>query len=133
MRVTAYELRISDWSSDVCSSDLPEGVEAVIAGFNAAYAADNGYRTAHRGATVTPPQAAGAVALPFAVPTAPTIVYRAYGLTVTAFPVDHRPVTPAVGYRFDYKGRSVVLSGDTGPSAMVERAAKGAAIGSAHV
>src|SRR3546814_4194891 len=22
---TAYELRISDWSSDVCSSDLPEG------------------------------------------------------------------------------------------------------------
>src|SRR3546814_8631341 len=23
---TAYELRISDWSSDVCSSDLPEGL-----------------------------------------------------------------------------------------------------------
>src|SRR3546814_8814928 len=22
---TAYEMRISDWSSDVCSSDLPEG------------------------------------------------------------------------------------------------------------
>src|SRR3546814_846241 len=31
----------------------PEGVEAVIAGFNAAYAADNGYRTAHHGPTVT--------------------------------------------------------------------------------
>src|SRR3546814_10721343 len=25
---TAYELRISDWSSDVCSSDLPENPEA---------------------------------------------------------------------------------------------------------
>src|SRR3546814_5539856 len=24
---TAYEMRISDWSSDVCSSDLPEAVE----------------------------------------------------------------------------------------------------------
>src|SRR3546814_14132856 len=24
---TAYELRISDWSSDVCSSDLPEGLQ----------------------------------------------------------------------------------------------------------
>src|SRR3546814_3175296 len=24
---TAYEMRISDWSSDVCSSDLPPGVE----------------------------------------------------------------------------------------------------------
>src|SRR3546814_2892404 len=23
---TAYEMRISDWSSDVCSSDLPDGV-----------------------------------------------------------------------------------------------------------
>src|SRR3546814_14435106 len=24
---TAYEMRISDWSSDVCSSDLPDGLE----------------------------------------------------------------------------------------------------------
>src|SRR3546814_7692241 len=24
---TAYEMRISDWSSDVCSSDLPKGVK----------------------------------------------------------------------------------------------------------
>src|SRR3546814_5535056 len=27
---TAYEMRISDWSSDVCSSDLPEGRLAVV-------------------------------------------------------------------------------------------------------
>src|SRR3546814_7911262 len=26
---TAYEMRISDWSSDVCSSDLARGLEAV--------------------------------------------------------------------------------------------------------
>src|SRR3546814_1831228 len=26
---TAYEMRISDWSSDVCSSDLPVEVDAV--------------------------------------------------------------------------------------------------------
>jgi ribonuclease Z len=32
---------------------------------------------------------------------------------VTAFEVYHEPVRPAVGYRFDYKGRSVVVSGDT--------------------
>src|SRR3546814_10277528 len=38
----------------------PDGVEAVIGGFNAAYAADNRYRTAHHGAVVTPPAAAGA-------------------------------------------------------------------------
>src|SRR3546814_5678689 len=28
---TAYEMRISDWSSDVCSSDLPNVTEAVEA------------------------------------------------------------------------------------------------------
>ena len=104
----------------------PPGVEAVIAGFDAAYALDNGYRTAHHGAAIAPPAAAGAIALPFAMPAAPTVVYDANGLTVTAFPVDHRPVQPAVGYRFDYKGRSVVISGDTAASASLERAAKGA-------
>jgi ribonuclease Z len=33
-------------------------------------------------------------------------------LTVTSFRVNHDPVRPAVGYRFDYRGRSVVISGD---------------------
>src|SRR3546814_8312163 len=28
---TAYELRISDWSSDVCSSDLVDGLEHALA------------------------------------------------------------------------------------------------------
>jgi hypothetical protein len=32
---------------------------------------------------------------------------------VTAFEVDHAPVKPAFGYRIDYAGHSVVLSGDT--------------------
>jgi hypothetical protein len=32
---------------------------------------------------------------------------------ITAFQVNHEPVYPAVRYRFDYKGRSVVISGDT--------------------
>src|SRR3546814_2590483 len=27
---TAYEMRISDWSSDVCSSDLPEPVAGMV-------------------------------------------------------------------------------------------------------
>src|SRR3546814_6040756 len=27
---TAYEMRISDWSSDVCSSDLPVNASAII-------------------------------------------------------------------------------------------------------
>src|SRR3546814_8904248 len=29
-RKTAYEMRISDWSSDVCSSDLGAGLDGVV-------------------------------------------------------------------------------------------------------
>ncbi len=44
-------------------------------------------------------------------------VYESNGVKVTAFLVDHGPVKPAFGYRVDFGGRSVAISGDTGPSA----------------
>lgn len=37
------------------------------------------------------------------------------GMTVSAFLVEHDPVTPAFGFRFDGGGRSLVVSGDTRP------------------
>src|SRR5229473_2369933 len=40
-------------------------------------------------------------------------VHENSGVKITAFEVDHTPVKPAFGYRIDYSGRSVVLSGDT--------------------
>src|SRR3546814_6411078 len=46
MQKTAYEMRISDWSSDVCSSDLVQmlglGVFAAVAVVGASWAAMNG-------------------------------------------------------------------------------------------
>jgi ribonuclease Z len=41
------------------------------------------------------------------------VVYEHNGVKVTAFLVDHGPVTPAFGYRVDAGGHSVALSGDT--------------------
>ena len=41
------------------------------------------------------------------------VVHENDGVKVTAFEVDHRPVKPSYGYRVDYEGRSVVLSGDS--------------------
>jgi ribonuclease Z len=41
------------------------------------------------------------------------VVYENNGVRIIAFEVDHTPVKPAFGYRIDYSGRSVVLSGDT--------------------
>jgi ribonuclease Z len=40
-------------------------------------------------------------------------IYDQNGVKVIAFDVDHFPVKPAFGYRIEYKGHSVVLSGDT--------------------
>jgi ribonuclease Z len=54
------------------------------------------------------------------------VVYEKNGVKVTAFEVDHGDrIKPAFGYRIDYAGRSVVISGDTRPSDNLVRYAKG--------
>ena len=53
------------------------------------------------------------------------VVLRDGDVTITAFEVDHSPVTPAFGYRIDYRGRSVVLSGDTRVSENLIRHSEG--------
>jgi ribonuclease Z len=44
------------------------------------------------------------------------VIYASNGITVTAFEVDHGPVKPAFGFRVDYAGKSLAISGDTRPS-----------------
>ena len=126
------ELLLQRWVNGGHASPVPlygpSGVEEVVRGFEIAYRLDDGYRVAHHGAAVVPPGGAGAVAHPFANPPegAGEVVWERDGVKVTAFRVDHAPVEPAVGYRFDYGGRSVVLSGDTVKSANLEAFARGA-------
>jgi ribonuclease BN (tRNA processing enzyme) len=45
---------------------------------------------------------------------------------VSSIVVEHPPVKPALAYRFDFKDRSIVFSGDTAPSDAVAKMAKGA-------
>ncbi|MEO0500886.1 MAG: MBL fold metallo-hydrolase [Pseudomonadota bacterium] len=65
------------------------------------------------------------VSAPFDADGEDQIVLGVDGLRITAFAVDHAPVTPAVGYRFDYKGRSLCISGDTLRSSNLERVCDG--------
>lgn len=106
----------------------PPGTARVVAGFAEAYAADVEYRIAHHGEGALPRAAAGAVAREIALPAGTTAapVFERDGLRVTMFAVDHEPVAPAVGYRFDFAGRSVVVSGDTKKSESVAVNARGA-------
>lgn len=52
-------------------------------------------------------------------------VHEKNGVTVTAFLVTHGRVKPSYGYRVDYAGRSVALSGDTSPSDNLVAVCKG--------
>jgi ribonuclease Z len=105
----------------------PPGVERLVAGFREAYALDTRYRIAHHGAEFLPE--ATARMEPVAVVAEgpdPVVVLEEDGLRITAFPVDHRPIVPAYGYRFDWRGRSVVVSGDTTKTPTLVAAASGA-------
>lgn len=53
------------------------------------------------------------------------VVYEKNGVKVIAFLVDHYPVVPAFGFRIEFDGHSVVLSGDTRYSENLIKYAKG--------
>ena len=106
----------------------PQGLEKVVDGANAFYELDHGYRVAHHGNDIVPETGGGLAANPFEIGADSVVVWEKDGLTITAFRVDHDPVKPAVGYRFDYQGRSIVISGDAAKSPNLEKHAKGADI-----
>ena len=54
------------------------------------------------------------------------VVYEEKGVRIIAFDVDHRPVDPALGFRIEHEGKSVVLSGVTKFSENLIRFADGA-------
>lgn len=95
------------------------GVEQVVEGFNLAYRQDQGYRTAHHTARIMPPETWPMVAHVVTLdgPETPArsrrgLVLEDGGLRITALEVNHDPIVPAYAYRFDYRGRSVVVTGD---------------------
>lgn len=118
-------LQLQRWAGTSASTQLPvfgpTGVEEVAAGINAAYRIDSTYRIAHHGAKTVPPSGFGLTAAAIV----PGVVYDKGGVRITAFPVNHAPISPAFGFRIDWNGRSVTLSGDTAPTPSLVAAAKG--------
>ncbi len=130
------ELNLQTWAGgrpDPLAVYGGPGIEEVVAGFNQAYRLDQGYRTTHHTDRVMP--AATWPMIPHRVELAgePTpakdrtgIVLEDGGLRITAIEVNHAPIAPAYAYRFDYKGRSVVITGDLKYHAPLATAARGA-------
>ena len=85
----------------------PEGTKNMATHLEQAFAPDIRIRIADE---QTPPEGARFDAKDISA----GVVYEANGVKVTAFEVDHGDlIKPAYGYRIDYNGHSVVLSGDT--------------------
>ena len=105
----------------------PAGVDRVVDGFQAAYELDVSYRIAHHGADLLPPEGGkmSAHTIELAEDAPSRVFYDEDGLRIAAFLVEHEPIAPAVGYRIDYGGRSVVVSGDTIRSANLEAESQG--------
>ena len=84
---------------------------------------DYKFRNEHHGNEIAPIEVAGFD--PYTINLDEPVIYNQNDLKVTAFEVEHDPV-PAVGFRFEYKGRSIVISGDTKYSQKVIDGAKDA-------
>jgi len=103
----------------------PKGVGRVMEGLERMYRDDIRYRSAGEVESNDPAYALGApvtIAIPAGEPGA--TVFERNGVVVRAFHVDHGHVKPALGYRIEYDGRSVVFSGDTVASPLVAEAAR---------
>ena len=86
----------------------PTGANALMSNLEKAYAADVKIRIADE---KLPPRGAAVTVEEF---DADGVVYEKNGVKVIAFEVDHGDaIKPAYGYRIDYAGRTVVISGDT--------------------
>ena len=89
----------------------PDGINLVTKGFELAYSADYQYRNEHHGDDILPISVSGFNAVE--IMHNKLIPNETDGLEILPFLVDHHPVGSAYGFKISYKGRTVVISGDT--------------------
>jgi len=89
----------------------PEGVDQFTQGIEMAYAHDYVFRNEHHGDAVAPLEYAGFDTS--VIDLNNPVIFDNGELKITAFRVVHEPIEPALGYKFEYKGRSLVITGDT--------------------
>lgn len=120
-----YEVNLASWVQGRPAPLTvygPSGVDEVTEAVNAGYRLDRNYRTGHHGEDLLPP----ALGVLRHETIAPGVILEDGDLKITAYVSEHPPIEPAVGYRFDYRGRSVVISGDSNITDETQRIADGA-------
>ncbi len=100
----------------------PEGINLVTKGFELAYSADYQYRNEHHGDDMLPMGVAGFNTIQ--IIDNQLIPNDTLGLEILPFVVDHYPVNSAFGFKISYKGRTLVISGDTIHDGSVQKYSK---------
>lgn len=98
----------------------PTGTQEMMSHLEQAYQED--IRVRRELNTSITPEAVAVIARDFTE----GVMYEENGVRVTAFRVRHGQIKEAFGFRVDYKGHAVVISGDTGPSENFVKYAQGA-------
>lgn len=107
-----YEVNLASWVQGRPAPLTvygPSGVDEVTEAVNAGYRLDRKYRTGHHGKDLLPPE----LGVLSHETITPGVILEDGDLKITAYVSEHPPIDPAVGYRIDYRGRSVVISGDS--------------------
>ena len=100
----------------------PKGINLVTKGFELAYSADYQYRNEHHGDEILPLDIAGYEAIEIA--NNEYIENDTAGMEILPFAVNHHPVNHAFGFKINYKGRTLVISGDTINDGSVQKYSK---------
>jgi ribonuclease Z len=107
-----YEVNLNSWVQGrpkPLTVYGPYGVHEVTDATNRLYRQDRVYRTAHHGEELLPPTL-GVLQHKTILP---GVIFEEGDFKITAYIAEHPPIHPAMGYRIDYRGRSVVISGDS--------------------
>ena len=89
----------------------PEGVDQFTQGIEMAYAHDYVFRNEHHGDAIASLEFAGFDTS--VIDLNNPVIFDNGDLKITAFRVVHEPIESALGFKFEYKGRSLVITGDT--------------------
>ena len=119
-----YEVNLNSWvrgRKEPMRVLGPQGIGEVVDGINTTYQHDREYRSAHHGESFLPPHLG---LIDHQTVTAGVIIDDG-DLKITAYRAEHPPIEPGLGYRIDYRGRSVVVSGDSNVSVETERIVAG--------
>ena len=119
-----YELNLASWvrgRPEALKVFGPKGIRDIVAATNELYTLDRQYRVDHHGEALLDPALGRLVAKRIDG----ADVFQDGDLAITAYRADHAPIEPALGYRIDFRGRSVVVSGDSNVTDATRRIAAG--------